>query len=165
MSKSVGLANSPQAFTVLRHLLWTVPRVIASIRVPGQEVARTRRPSSDLDFGHREPGDSSWRVPTRWCPIRLSTSHSIWPTSGALSPWRSRLTKRAPSYFPPSSRGSVEIGNLSLVQVIRAMQTQQAAFVDPREKMLEEQREQQALADLEQGIISMVPEPAHNLPA
>jgi len=59
----------------------------------------------------------------------------------------------------------VEIGNLSLVQVIRAMQTQQAAFVDPREKMLEEQREQQALADLEQGIISMVPEPAHNLPA
>ena len=93
--------------------------------------------TSDIE----SPVDSSWRVPIRWCPIRLSTSHSIWPTSGALSPWRSRLTKRAPSYFPPPSRGSVEIGNLSLVQVIRAMQTEQAAFVDPREKMLEEQRD------------------------
>jgi deferrochelatase/peroxidase EfeB len=38
----------------------------------------------------------------------------------------SRLTKRAPSYFPPPSHGIVEIGNLSLVQVIRAMQTEQS---------------------------------------
>jgi hypothetical protein len=48
---------------------------------------------------------------------------------------------------------------------IKAVQAEQSAFIDPREKMLEEQREQQALADLEQGIISMVPDPALKLPA
>jgi hypothetical protein len=36
------------------------------------------------------------------------------------------------TYFPAPSRGGVEIGNLTLVQEIRAVQAEQAALSDPR---------------------------------
>ncbi len=67
--------------------------------------------------------------------------------------------------FPAPSRGGAEIGNLTLVQQIRAVQAEQAALTDPR-LALEASREQEcALADLDRGIITWVPDPALNLPS
>jgi hypothetical protein len=59
----------------------------------------------------------------------------------------------------------VEIGNLTLVQQIRAVHAEQAALTAPR-LALEASREQEcALADLDRGIITLVPDPALNLPS
>ena len=70
------------------------------------------------------------------------------------------LTKRAAQYFPPPSRGGVEIANITLVKQIQSVQAEQAKLIDPRLALEAEQ--ERTLTDLERGIIAFVPDPALN---